>query len=192
MVNSPQKTRRLSTNLKLALDFAPLGVFFVAFKFSDVLTATVALIMATLISIGIIYWAERKIALAPLISGVLVTILGGLSIALKDDQFIKMKPTLVNLMFAAALLGGVVFGKKGLLKYVLDVAFSLTEEGWRILSRRWGFYFLFLAALNEVIWRNFSTEFWVNFKVFGMLMLTLVFTMCQLPLVEKYKDRTND
>ncbi len=192
MVNSPQNSRSLPSNVKLALDFAPLAVFFIAFKFSDVLTATVALIVATLVSIGVIYWFERKIALAPLISGVLVTVLGGLSVALKDEQFIKMKPTFVNLLFASVLLGGVFIGKKGLLKYILDMAFSLTGEGWRILSMRWGFFFVFLAVLNEFIWRNFTTEFWVNFKVFGMLTLTVLFTLCQLGLVERHKDKSSD
>jgi len=192
MVNSPQHSRHLSGNTKLALDFAPLAVFFIAFKFSDVLTATLALIISTILCMTIIYWYERKIALAPLISGILVTVLGGLTYALQDERFIKMKPTFVNLLFAAVLLGGVFIAKKGLLKYVLDIAFSLTAEGWRILSMRWGFYFVFLAVLNEIIWRNFPTEFWVNFKVFGMLTLTVLFTLSQLRLIEKHKDITTD
>lgn len=169
------------------LDFAPLAVFFVAFKLAGVMEATLALVVATVTSIAIIYAVERKIALAPLISGVLVTVLGGLSVWLHDEQFIKMKPTLVNLLFATLLLGGVVFFKRGLLRHVLDMAFHLTEEGWRVLSVRWGFFFLFLAGLNEVIWRNFPTEFWVNFKVFGMLTLTIAFAMSQMRVLEKYK-----
>ncbi len=169
------------------LDFAPLAVFFVAFKCADVMLATAALVWATLISIAVIYLVERKIALAPLISGVLVTVLGGLSVWLQDDQFIKMKPTLVNLLFAATLLVGVWWLKRGLLKHILDMAFHLNEEGWRVLSLRWGFFFLFLAGLNEAIWRNFSTEFWVNFKVFGMLTLTVTFAMSQFRVIERYK-----
>ena len=179
--------RRLPPLAKLALDFAPLLVFFIAFKLSGVMAATLALIVATVLSIVVIYVSERKIALAPLISGVLVTVLGGLSIALHDEQFIKMKPTLVNLLFAGTLLVGVVGFRRGLLKYVLDMAFHLTEEGWIILSRRWGVFFLFLAGLNEFIWRNFTTDFWVNFKVFGMFTLTILFALSQYRLVEKHK-----
>lgn len=169
------------------LDFAPLAVFFVAFKLAGVMEATIALVVATVTSIGIIYMVERKIALAPLISGVLVTVLGGLSVWLHDEQFIKMKPTLVNLLFSTLLLGGAVFFKRGLLRHVLDMAFHLTDEGWRILSVRWGFFFLFLAGLNEVVWRHFPTEFWVNFKVFGMFTLTILFAMSQMRVLEKYK-----
>jgi intracellular septation protein len=180
-------TARLTPPIKLLLDFAPLMVFFVAFKLGGVMAATVALIIATLFSIGVIYAVERKIALAPLISGVLVTVLGGLSVALKNEQFIKMKPTMVNLVFAAILLVGVYGYKRGFLRHVLDVAFQLTDAGWLLLSRRWGLFFLFLAALNEVIWRSFSTEFWVDFKVFGMFSLTIIFAISQLGLVEKYK-----
>ncbi len=187
MVNAPQMSSRLPPIAKLALDFAPLLVFFVAFKLADVMAATIALMAATVLSIGIIYLMERKIALAPLISGILVTVLGGLSVALHDDQFIKMKPTLVNLVFATTLLVGAIGFKQGLLKYVLDVAFHLTAEGWLLLSRRWGFFFLFLALLNECIWRNFPTDFWVNFKVFGMFTLTMLFAVSQVRLVEKYK-----
>lgn len=187
MVNSAQKTSKLSPGCKLLLDFAPLGVFFVAFKFAGVMPATLLLIAATILCIGIIYAVERRLALAPLISGVLVTVLGGLSILLHDEQFIKMKPTLVNLLFSLILLGGALVLRRGMLRYVLDMAFHLTDEGWRILSVRWGFFFLFLAGLNEVIWRSFSTDFWVNFKVFGMLTLTLAFGACQLRLLERHK-----
>ena len=178
---------KLPPAVKLGLDFAPLAVFFVAFKLGGVMSATLALMAATAISIAVIYAVERKLALAPLISGGLVMVLGGLSVALHDEQFIKLKPTIVNVTFAAILLGGVVIGKRGLLKYVLDVAFQLTDRGWMILSRRWGFFFLFLAILNECIWRNFPTEFWVNFKVFGMFTLTILFAISQIKLVEAYQ-----
>ncbi|MDX2095751.1 MAG: septation protein A [Alphaproteobacteria bacterium] len=178
---------KLNPGVKLILDFAPLAVFFAAFKLGDVLSATLALMVATAFSIAVIYAVERKLALAPLISGGLVMVLGGLSVAFHNEQFIKMKPTVVNLVFAAILLGGVLIYKRGLLKYVLDMAFTLTDEGWRVLSRRWGFFFLFLAALNETIWRNFSTEFWVNFKVFGMFTLTIAFAISQFRVVERYK-----
>ena len=185
-------THKLNPTVKLALDFAPLLVFFVAFKLGGVMAATMALMVATCLSIGIVYATERKLALAPLISGGLVMILGGASIYFKNDQLIKMKPTVVNCVFAAILLGGVYLYKRGFLKYVLDVAFTLTDEGWLVLSRRWGFFFLFLACLNECIWRNFSTEFWVNFKVFGMFSLTILFAISQFRLVSKYSAETNE
>lgn len=184
--------RRLSANTKLLLDFAPLGVFFVAYKFADIMTATVALIAATVLSLTVIYVVERKIALAPLISGVLVAVMGGLTILLADETFIKVKPTILNLAFAAILLGGVYGFKKGLLKYVLDVAISLSDAGWILLSKRWGYFFLFLAALNEVIWRSFPTEFWVNFKVFGMFTLTIAFALSQWKLIERYSVPKRD
>jgi intracellular septation protein len=187
MVKAAHMSRKLPANAKLFLDFMPLAVFFVAYKMGGVMAATVALMVATSISMGVIYTVERKIALAPLITGGVVMVMGGLTIALKDPAFIKIKPTIVNLTFAAILLGGVFIGKRGLLKYVLDVAFHLTAEGWRILSRRWGFFFVFLAGLNECIWRNFSEDFWVNFKVFGMFTLTIAFAVSQFKLVEKYK-----
>lgn len=180
-------SNKLHPSLKLALDFAPLAVFFAAYKFGDVMLATLALMVATCLSMGIIYLKERTLALAPLISGGVVMVMGGLSVLLQDEHFIKIKPTIVNLAFAAILLGGVVFAKRGLLKHVLDVAFQLTDEGWRVLSRRWGLFFLFLAGLNECIWRNFSTDFWVNFKVFGMFTLTIAFAISQMKLVERYK-----
>ncbi len=184
--------RRLSSNIKLLLDFAPLGVFFVAYKLADIMTATVALVIATFISLAVIYVTERKIAIAPLISGVLVAIMGGLTVLLDNELFIKVKPTLLNLTFSAILLGGVFLFKKGLLKYVLDVAISLTDAGWLLLSKRWGFFFLFLAGLNEVIWRSFPTEFWVNFKVFGMFTLTIAFALSQYKLIEKYSAPKKD
>lgn len=181
--------RKLPAGLKLLLDFAPLGVFFVAYRLDGVATATACIIAATLLSLSVIYYCERKIALAPLISGVLITIMGGLGLFLGDEQFIKMKPTLVNSIFAAILLTGVYGLKRGLLSHVLDMAVQLTPEGWMKLSRRWGFFFLFLAVLNEVIWRNFSTDFWVDFKVFGMFSLTILFALSQWRLLNAYCAR---
>lgn len=187
MVKQTQTNRKLPANIKLLLDFMPLAVFFAAYKLGGVMPATIALMAATALSTGIIYAVERSVALAPLITGGVVMVMGGLTVALHDPAFIKIKPTIVNLSFAAILLGGVFIGKRGLLKYVLDVAFHLTDEGWKIMSRRWGFFFVFLAGLNEFIWRNFSEDFWVNFKVFGMFTLTIAFAVSQMKLVEKYR-----
>ena len=172
-------------NLRLTLDFGPLLAFFLAYRFAGLLAATAALIVFTLLSLAVTYAKEKQIAVMPLASGVVVTVLGGLTLYLHDETFIKIKPTLINLLFAAILLGGLCFGKS-LFKYVLGHAFSLQEKGWRILSLRWGLFFIFLAALNEIIWRNFPTDFWVNFKVFGMFTLTMLFTISQIPLIKKY------
>lgn len=175
----------MNSKLKFLLDIGPLAVFFLAYKFAGVFAATAAIMVTTIISLIVTYWIEKKIAIMPLVSGVIIAIFGTLTLMLQDEQFIKMKPTLVNLIFASILLGGIYF-KKPLLKYVLESALELSDEGWRILSLRWGLFFIFLAVLNEFIWRNYPTDFWVNFKVFGMLTLTMLFTLLQIPLIKKY------
>ena len=179
----------MNHKLKLLLDIGPLAAFFIAYRVGGVFTATAAIMIFTIISLLVTYWIEKKIAIMPLVSGVIISIFGTLTLILQDDVFIKVKPTLVNLIFASILLGGVYF-KKPLLKYVMGSAITLNEEGWRILSLRWGFFFLFLAALNEFIWRNFPTDFWVNFKVFGMFTLTILFTFLQIPLMKKHINDT--
>jgi len=176
----------MKPGLRLLLDFAPLAAFFIGYRLFGIMVATALIIGATLLSLVITYAIERKIALTPLISGVLITVFGGLTLALNDEHFIKIKPTIINCLFAAVLLGGVYGLKRGLLRYVLQMALALSDEGWMKLSVRWGFFFLFLAALNEVIWRNFSTDFWVDFKVFGMFTCTVLFTLAQFPLIKRY------
>lgn len=178
----------MNPKLKMLLDIAPLAVFFIAYRFAGVFAATAAIMVSTLLSLAITYCYEKKISIMPLVSGLVITVFGTLTLILHDDVFIKMKPTLVNLIFASLLLGGLYF-KKSLLKYVLESALVLSEEGWRILSLRWGLFFIFLAGLNEFIWRNFSTDFWVNFKVFGMFSLTIIFTFLQVPLIKKYSQQ---
>jgi len=175
----------MNPKLKMLLDLGPLAVFFVAYRVAGLLTATALLMVFTLISLFVTYYKEKKIAVMPLVSGVIIAIFGSLTLLLQDEFFIKIKPTLVNLIFATLLLGGLCL-KKSLMKYALEGALSLSDEGWRKLSLRWGLFFLFLAVLNECIWRNFSTDFWVNFKVFGMFTLTLAFTLLQLPLIKKH------
>lgn len=179
-------THLMSKNLKFWIDLAPLAAFFIGYRFGDLMLATALIIATTLACLTISYIIERKIALSPLISGILVAVFGGLTLALNDEYFIKIKPTIINLLFAVVLIGGVVIFKRGLLKFLLEAAFSLTDEGWRVLSLRWGMFFVFLAILNEIIWRNFSTDFWVSFKVFGMLTCTIAFTLSQIPLMKRY------
>ncbi len=127
----------------------------------------------------------------PLVSGVFVIVFGGLTLILADETFIKIKPTLVNCLFAVVLIGGLAF-KKSLLKPLFGSAFQLSEKGWRLLTLRWGGFFILLAFLNEVIWRNFSTDFWISFKLFGILPLTLIFAVLQTPLVIREQDKGED
>jgi len=175
----------MNHKLKIALDMGPLAVFFIAYRLYGVQAATVAIMAATFFSLALTYWIERKISPMPLISGVIIAIFGTLTIIFHDNSFIKMKPTMVNIIFASILLIGLSF-KKPLLKYALGSALELSDKGWQVLSLRWGLFFLFLAGLNEYIWRNYTEDFWVNFKVFGMLTLTMVFSLLQLPLIKKY------
>lgn len=172
--------------LKFILDIVPLAVFFGTYKYFGLPAATAAIIATTLLSLIIIYGFERRVALAPLITAMVVTVFGGLTIYLHDETFIKIKPTLVNLVFAAILLGGCA-RKKGVIKSVFGTTFNLTEQGWYLLSLRWGLFFLGLALLNECVWRNVPTETWVTFKVFGMLGLTVVFAVLQTVFIRKHE-----
>ncbi len=148
--------------------------------------ATTGLIAVTVVILVITYVLERRIALAPLITAIVVGIFGGLTLWLKDETFIKMKPTLVNIVFATILLVGCA-RKKGYLKSVLGTAFNLTERGWYLLSLRWAFFFLAIAALNEFVWRHYPTDVWVNFKVFGLIGLTVLFALLQTGFVHKHQ-----
>ena len=197
--NDPTR-KELSPLLKLALELGPLGVFFLfnsrgeqiaeAFPVlqslgQPIFLATAAFMVAITISLAASLWLTRRLPIMPLVSGVVVLVFGALTLWLNDELFIKLKPTIVNCLFGSVLLGGLLFGKS-LLGYVFDSAFQLTDEGWRKLTFRWGVFFFVLAIINEIVWRNFSTDFWVNFKVFGIMPITLVFTLTQLPLIQKY------
>jgi intracellular septation protein len=178
-------TRHENPLLKLALELGPLGVFFFVNARFDIFTATAPFMAAVAVSLTVSWWLTRRLAVMPVVTGVVVLVFGGLTLLLQDDTFIKMKPTIVNGLFAAVLLGGLAFGK-ALLGYVFDSAFSLTEEGWRKLTLRWGLFFILLAVLNEVVWRTQTTDFWVAFKVWGILPLTLAFSAAQLPLLNRH------
>ncbi|WP_298963917.1 septation protein A [uncultured Roseibium sp.] len=197
--NDPTR-KELSPLLKLALELGPLGVFFLfnargeqlAASFpvlqaigEPIFLATAAFMVAISISLTVSLWLTRRLPIMPLVSGVVVLVFGALTLWLHDELFIKLKPTIVNSLFGSILLLGLVFGK-ALLGYVFDSAFKLTDEGWRKLTLRWGIFFFVLAAINEIVWRNFSTDFWVNFKVFGIMPITLLFTLSQLPLIQKH------
>ncbi|MGV1753732.1 septation protein A [Agrobacterium sp. CG674] len=197
---SEKMVREISPLLKFVLELGPLVVFFFAnsrgewlAKTFPVLTefggpifiATGLFMIATAAALTASWILTRTLPMMPLISGIVVLVFGALTLYLQNDTFIKMKPTIVNALFGVILLGGLLFGQS-LLGYVFNSAFKLNDEGWRKLTFRWGFFFLFLAVLNEVVWRGFSTDTWVAFKVWGTMPITILFTMAQMPLIMRH------
>ena len=172
---------------KLLIDIGPLAIFFIFYKRSgEIIEAILPLMVATVVAVFASYVLEKKIPIMPTLGAGIVLIFGGLSIFFKNEIFIFMKPTIVNIFFAGILYGGVVL-KKPLLKYLLGSALILEEEGWNILTQRWIAFFIALAILNEIVWRTMSEDFWVSFKVFGILPITFIFTLTQFPLIKKYQ-----
>lgn len=174
---------------KMALEVGPIAVFFVAVNWQgNIFVATAAFMIATTIALTVSRVVCGRIPLMPLISGVLVLVFGGLTLWLQEELFIKIKPTVVNLLFASVLFGGLYFGQS-LLKYLFGEVFRLEERGWRILTMRWATFFVFLAIVNEVVWRSFSTEFWTGFKLFGIMPITMIFAISQIGLLKRYEKR---
>ena len=175
--------------LKFITDFGPLLVFFFYYYNSDknLKIAIPPLIIATIVSLGIVWIIEKKIPMVPLLSGILISFFGGLTIYFDNAIFIYIKPTIINILFGLALLFGKYYTNEPVLKKILGKSLLLSNEGWEILNKRWVFFFFALAILNELIWRTQSEEFWVNFKVWGMLPITIIFTAFQIPLMNKYK-----
>jgi len=171
---------------KLAVELGPLLVFFAVQRAVDLYWATGAFMVATVVSVLVARRTEGRWPAMPLVTGVFVLVFGGLTLALQDGQFIKVKPTIVNLLFAAILLGGLFRGRL-FLKLVFGEAFLLDEPGWRVLTVRFGLYFVGLAALNEIVWRNASEDTWVSFKVFGIMPLTLLFLLSQSALIQRHR-----
>ena len=175
--------------IKFITDFGPLIIFFSFYYKSgkNLQIAIPPLVIATIISIIIVWILEKKIPFVPLLGGVLITFFGGLTIYFENPVFIYMKPTIINIIFAIALFFGRYFTSEPILKKILGKTMPLNNEGWNKLNLRWIFFFFFLAILNEFIWRTQSEEFWVNFKVWGMMPITIIFTAFQIPLINKYK-----
>lgn len=185
--------------LRMLLEIGPLVVFFLANAKANLIFhndpaqnifyATAIFMVAIALALGVSYSKYRRIPTMPLVTGVFVFVFGTLTLVLQDDIFIKLKPTLVNLLFAGGLLGAAWFDRP-LMKQLFDGAFDITDKGWMVLTKRWGYFFILLAIINEVVWRNFSTDFWVSFKLFGIMPLTIVFAMAQVGVLTRYaKDR---
>jgi len=197
---------QLHPGLKLVLDLGPLLLFFFANsrpqlfapllapllgaelvhgEHAGIFAATAVFIPAVLAALAIGYVLTRHLPVMPLVTAIIVVVFGGLTLALQNETFIKLKPTIIYVLFGAVLLGGLAF-RKPLLGMVFDSVFHLTEEGWRKLTLRWALFFLALAVLNEIVWRTQSTDTWVSFKVFGVVPLTFLFAALQYPLLTKY------
>ena len=175
--------------LKFITDFGPLLVFF-SFYYKSEKNLTVAIppfIVATLIALLVVWILEKKIPMVPLLGGIFITLFGGLTIYFDNPIFIYIKPTIINILFGIALLFGKFFSNEPILKKMLGKSIQLADEGWKILNLRWVYFFFSLAILNEIIWRTQSEEFWVNFKVWGILPLTIIFTAFQISIINKYK-----
>ena len=175
--------------IKFLADFGPLLIFFTIYYKSDndLAAAIPPLIISTIVAVAVIYFLERKIPYIPLAGGIIITLFGGLTLYFNNPVFIYMKPTIINIVFAVILLVGKSFYNKNFLKFFFQSAFQLEEEGWNKLNIRWALFFIFLAILNEIIWRTQSEAMWVNFKVWGILPLTFIFTAFQLPLIKKHQ-----
>ena len=171
---------------KLLIDIGPLAVFFIFYSRGDLKSAIIPFMIATIISVLFSYIMEKKIPVMPTVGAFIILIFGGLTIYFDNEVFFKMKPTIINLLFALILYGGMIV-KKPLLKFLLGAAIKLEDEGWKILTQRWISFFIALAILNEIVWRTQSTDIWVNFKVFGILPITFIFTITQFPLIKKYQ-----
>lgn len=175
------------STIKFITDFGPLLIFFYFYKKLGMIEAILPLIISTFIATVVLYFFEKKIPIIPIVGAVIVSIFGGLTLYFNDKTFIYMKPTIVNLLFAGILFLGNFILKKNFIKSLLENSIQLEERGWEILNQRWILFFIFLALLNELIWRTQTEDFWVKFKVFGIIPITLIFTLFQVNVINKYK-----
>lgn len=187
---APQR-KKLKPGLKLLLEMGPLVLFFLVYSKFGIFAGTGALMAATVVALAVTYSLTKHLPVMPMVTAAMVIVFGGATLLLHDATFVKMKATIVYLLFAAALLGGLVFGK-ALLSVAFDSVMNLTEEGWRKLTLRWGLFFLAMAAVNEIVWRTQTEDFWVKFKVFGFVPLTVLFALSQTPLMLKHELKGED
>ncbi len=177
--------------VKPTADYGPLIVFFIAYVRFDLMTATAALMAATAVALALSLYFERRIPMMPVITATIVGIFGGLTLWLDDEMFIKIKPTIVQGLISAVLLVGLLFGKP-LLRPVMGTAWPMDDAGWRRLTFRFGCFFAAMAVVNEIVWRTQSTDFWVTFKVFGLMGMTFVFGLFQMPLLNRHRIDETD
>jgi intracellular septation protein len=177
----------MSPGLKLLIEIGPLLAFFIGNYAGGIFVGTGVFMVATIVALAASRLLTGKFAAVPLITAVFVAIFGALTLWLHDDHFIKIKVTLINCLFGAILLGGLAFDKV-YLKAVMGESIRMPRPAWKALTLRWGLFFFFLAALNEAVWRSFTTDQWVNFKIFGILPLTLVFALANTPFLMKHVE----
>ena len=175
--------------IKFITDLGPIAIFFTIYLTNDnnLKLAIPPFIVATICALLVIYFLEKKIAMVPLLSGILIVFFGGLTLYFNNKVFFYMKPTIINILFAATLFFGRFITKKNLLKMFFQNKLNLSSEGWKKLNNYWIFFFLFVATLNEIVWRTQSEVFWVNFKVWGLIPITILFTASTIPIIKKYK-----
>ena len=183
--------KKLNPTLKLVLDIGPLVLFFAINAKIGIYAATGVFMVTVLLALAVAYALTRRVEIMPVVTAVVVLIFGGLTLFFQDEMFIKLKPTIIYVLFGGALVGGLMFGKP-LLGMVFDSVFHLTDEGWRKLTWRWALFFFALAIVNEIVWRTQTTDFWVSFKLFGVVPLTFIFVALQYPLLMKYQAEKKD
>lgn len=172
--------------VKMLLELGPLVVFFIVNSQLGIFWGTGCFMVATIVALAASWRIVGRIPIMPLVSGACILVFGGLTLLLQDEQFIKLKPTIVNVLFSSLLFGGLAFGQT-FIKVAFGEVFHLTDEGWRILTVRWALFFLALALINEIVWRSFSTDFWISFKVWGVMPLTMAFAIAQVSVVRRHE-----
>jgi len=185
-VQPAKAARALNPWTKLVLEFGPLALFFLAYGRLGIFAATAVLMIAVIVTLGISYFIIGRLPTMPLVTAAIVLIFGSFTLIFHDETLIKIKPTVLYLLFGMTLLVGLVL-RKPILQIMFDGAFNISEEGWNKMTLRWGVFFLGLAVLNEIVWRTQTTDIWVKLKTFGFLPLTLLFALCQAPLIMRYE-----
>ena len=186
-----ERRRTINPILKLVLELGPLALFFIAYSRLGLFGATGVMMASVVVTLSVSYALLRRIPVMPLVTAVIVVIMGSLTFYFQNETFIKMKPTALYLLFGGALLGGLAFNRP-LLPILFDGALNVTSEGWRRLTWRWAFFFLGLALLNEIVWRTQTTDIWVDFKTFGIMPLMIVFGLAQAPLIMRYEAKEGE